>query len=368
VTATATDVDNKGENLTISAVGGLTANLALTQQAGNAATPGTRTATIDGRLNKAAGTYSNTIRVSDGDKTADKPLSVVVTKEDVIVSDFGPSVITVDGTDGDKDGLVVTMVAHEAQDGYLSGGLLPQTTPLNGLANAKPIAVTLTPVGTGSSYTCTAISTTYVASDPDSADASCPLLDVKVNVYEVNATVNGDYFTGSGIGAITVMDPALGFTTGGGWFRLDDGTRVNFGFNAKILKSGQVQGSLLTIFSKGKSNYVAKSNAMGSLAVAKDAAGFYAATFTGKATYAVPPWEPLLYCGARKCGDYRFTAYVEDRKEPGAGSDRFWVEVLNPPTVQSGAAVANVTLPKPAATNAKTIIGGNIQVPQPASQ
>jgi hypothetical protein len=68
------------------------------------------------------------------------------------------------------------------------------------------------------------------------------------------------------------------------------------------------------------------------------------------------------FCSADwKCGGYTFRAYVEDIKEPGAGSDRFWVEVKDP----AGVVVAKASLPSGAATKAKTIIGGNIQVPQP---
>jgi hypothetical protein len=114
--------------------------------------------------------------------------------------------------------------------------------------------------------------------------------------------------------------------------------------------------------------YTLKSNAMGNLAVTKDAVGnFYEATFLGKATYSVPPWDPPLYCAARKCGDYKFTVYVEDRAEPSGtapNADRFWIQVVPP----AGAApVPYFNLGTPAATYAKFIDGGNIQVPQPQS-
>ena len=60
------------------------------------------------------------------------------------------------------------------------------------------------------------------------------------------------------------MDPSLGFTSGGGWFNYGD-AKVNFGFNAKILKSGQVQGSVLTIFKRPNGNYIIKSNSLSAL-------------------------------------------------------------------------------------------------------
>jgi hypothetical protein len=383
VTVTATDIDNTGAQLSFPPPTGLPNNLVLTDNAdpsgaGTSADPGTRTATISGRLNVAcAGTqpsgqpactltspYSASITAKDtSDAMSDaKTLAVTVTRENAQVSDFTPYAMFVDGTDGDVDSLLVGMVVDESQDGNLSGGL----TPGIGLANAKPIPVNLVPVGTGSSYSCSATNTTYISGDPDSANASCTIPNVTVNVYDATATIGGQYFTGSGEGVITVMDPSLGFTTGGGWFNYGD-AKVNFGFNAKILKSGQVQGSLLTIFKRANGNYIVKSNAMGALAVTKVAGQtYYSATLDGKATYAVPITDPALapFCpGVWKCGGYTFRAYVEDIKEPGAGNDRYWIEVKDP----SGVVVAKASLPSGAAANAKTIVGGNIQVPQPQS-
>ena len=41
---------------------------------------------------------------------------------------------------------------------------------------------------------------------------------------------------------------------------------------------------------------------------------------SGKCTYQEPDWpEPI--------GNYEFGVYVEDRDEPGDGTDRFWIEV-----------------------------------------
>src|SRR5439155_611459 len=49
-------------------------------------------------------------------------------------------------------------------------------------------------------------------------------------------------------GAVTVADPGTGFITGGGWVTLDDGRKGNFGFTAKTLKSGSVQGNSLFVY------------------------------------------------------------------------------------------------------------------------
>ncbi len=284
-----------------------------------------------------------------------------VLKEDARVSDITPTAITIDGTDGDRDTVPFTLTIDEANDGFLSSTLGSGI----GLANAKPISLSAVPVGSGSSYSCPspgANDTTYVSGDPDTARATCSMANMSVNVYELTATIGGNHFTGGGLSALSVYDPALGFTTGGGWFKAADGAKVNFGFNAKYLKSGQIQGSVLTIFNRSNGNYVVKSNSMGALAV-KQVSGqsYYSATLNGKATYAVPTTDPLLGCGARKCGEYTFTVYVEDRKEPGAGYDQFWIEVKDP----NGNVVLKASMPRSSGGGAAplTILGGNVQVP-----
>src|SRR5205823_6309046 len=52
--------------------------------------------------------------------------------------------------------------------------------------------------------------------------------------------------------AVTVSLPGTGFTTGGGWLYEPNlpGTRANFGFTAKMLKNGNIQGNSLYIYRK----------------------------------------------------------------------------------------------------------------------
>jgi len=126
------------------------------------------------------------------------------------------------------------------------------------------------------------------------------------------------------------------------------------------------------MFERANGNYIVKSNSMGALSVTKvTGQTYYSATFQGKATYQVPTTDPKLapWCPADwKCGGFTFTVYVEDLNEKGAGYDRFWIQVKDP----SGTVVAKASIPvspptTTAATEAKTIVGGNIQVPQPQS-
>jgi hypothetical protein len=379
VTVTAEDVDTKGADITFNK-SGLPADLTLTANSDgttgtpSTATPGKRTATIAGRLNVAcAGTqpsgqpactltspYAASISASDGSLSDAKTLSVTVTRESASITDFSPESMFVSSAGGSATPTII-MTVNEPNDGNLSRTLSAGA----GLANAKPIAVNLTPVGTGSSASCSATNTQYSpAASTDTATASCSTT-LNVNVYDMVANIGGDYFMGSGESVITIMDPTLGFTTGGGHFSLSDGTRVNFGFNAKILKSSQVQGSSLTIFKRATGNYIVKSNSMGGLAVAKVVSQtYYGATLNGKATYSVPTSEGVLapFCPADyKCGGYTFTVYVEDQKEPGAGADRYWIQVKDP----AGSTVAKASMSGAASTGAQTISGGNIQVPQP---
>ena len=75
------------------------------------------------------------------------------------------------------------------------------------------------------------------------------------------------------------------------------------------------------------------------------------ASFSGKATYREPGWpEPE--------GNYRFVAYVEDRGEPGAGADKFWIEVVN----KDGDTVT-LSMDRDAVDKAELLKGSNIVVP-----
>jgi hypothetical protein len=333
----------------------------------------TSTAVSD-RINQPQGAKSLSV-VYAGDSTYDTKTvggSYTVLLEDASVSMITPSAVSI-ATSSTSVPLELTVV-EDTSDGYPSSDFstaAPST--LYGLDNARPIAVVAKSVTSGSTAAqCTANDTTRGTVDKSTALAHCTLPAVTPDVYELTATINGNYFQGTGLGALVVYNPSLGFTTGGGWYTDPiSHYRYNFGFNAKILKSGQVQGSLLTIAHKPAGIYELKSNSMGGLVTAKDPTNtFWTATFSGKATYSVPPNQPLLWCGDRKCGDYRFTTYVEDRKEPGGGYDKFWIEVLNSPSATGGLAnmpVDGFYMPQPANANTFTIDNGNIQVPQPQS-
>ena len=189
------------------------------------------------------------------------------------------------------------------------------------------------------------------------AGFECAFDDVPVNTYEVVALVDGPlwplspdttrYYTGSDDGVLSIFDPSLGFTTGGGWFYWPDtadaglitcgedgyaGDKTNFGFNMKYnKKKTNVQGSLLlqrhTVDAncEGTGKYRVKSNALDGLSVgdASDDNGAYGwAAFGGKSVFSEP--------GIDGSGNNPFLVYVEDHDEQGCNqdpSDDFWIEV-----------------------------------------
>ena len=175
------------------------------------------------------------------------------------------------------------------------------------------------------------------------------------------------FYTGLGEDVLVVFGPGLGFTTGGGtffWPGTADpiigylGDRTNFGFTMKYNPGGtNVRGSLLVISHLPDGSIVRfKSNALDGLAVGEapdaDDSIFGWATFSGKGTFKAADWiEPI--------GNYTFITYVEDHGEPGAGVDRFWLEVRD----KDGVIEPDLSLAAPATTNAITIFGGNIVSP-----
>jgi hypothetical protein len=190
--------------------------------------------------------------------------------------------------------------------------------------------------------------------------AHCDFSGLAVDAYIATVTVTGGYYAGADEDIVVVYDPSLGFTTGGGWFYWPGTTeRTTFGFNMKHNKKGtNLKGSLILIrHAPDGSRYRLKSNSLGALTLdeAADAGTgdtYGWAFFSGKTTYLAPGMK-----GAE--GNFEFSIYVEDRTEPGAGMDRFWMEVLN----KDDQVVMDLSMPQNAPDNTVTINGGNIVVP-----
>ncbi len=318
------------------------------------------TLTITGTVTDGAGTYDATITLDDGTDTTDVAVTITVEPEDATVT-FGPDnplAVRVD-EDGGTGTVELAVALRET-----TPDLPDQAAAPGDIANAQ-VSVTLVPVGPGSPVEGVCAAGAPAATGYDAAlPVSCTFTDVPVNTYTVSVEVDGGYYTGGAEDVVTVYDPSLGFTTGGGWFYWPGtadpdtgylGDRTNFGYTMKYNKKAtSVKGSLLMIrHLPDGSIYRIKSNALDGLALGQDPSvpmGW--ATFSGKATYLDPTMvEPV--------GNHRFVVYVEDRDEPGTGVDRFWIEVHD----KAGDVIDESSFPHDATDHAVELGGGNIVAP-----
>ena len=182
-----------------------------------------------------------------------------------------------------------------------------------------------------------------------------------MNVYEVQATVTGSYYAAAGYTDVfTVYDPSLGFATGGGTF-LIGGDVARFGISLKYKRSangGSASGAKGTIVVVRKhadgTTSELTSNALSSdVAIGEDPSvpmGW--AAIAGKATYT--SWNPAT-SAYETVGGQPFTLYVEDRNNPGTGTDRVWVG--------GPSALKLPGTPSTARANAVALTGGNVSAP-----
>jgi hypothetical protein len=312
----------------------------------------TCTWTISGPIDLPEGSYTVRTTVSDnygGVTDIDAAIEVITEDAAVAFDDDNPVDVPVATAGGDSGPFSLTMYVTEK---------LPDL-PADGDSGVAPgdisranVAVEVVPVGPGPgpSFSCT----TSVAPIGYAGEITivCDLDGVPVNVYTVQVTVDGGYYSGYNEDVLVICDPSLGFTTGGGWFYWPGTTdKTNFGYTMKYNKKGQkVKGSLLLIRHTAEGNYRVKSNALDGLALG-NAGAFTWASFSGKTTYLEPGWlEPI--------GNYVFLVYVEDHGVPGADVDRFWIEVQD-----KDRNAATLSMPREAVDHAEVLGGGNIVVP-----
>jgi hypothetical protein len=253
--------------------------------------------------------------------------TLAVTREDAVVTLSATNSISlkVNSAGGTAGRITLTATIAEVAD----------RSPGN-ISNAGPVTYTLQPVGSGSPVTCTA--TTTGGGVGGTLTAPCTFNSVPVNVFDVHVAIGGNYYTGAADGVLAVYDPSLGFTTGGGTV-MHNGAVANFGFTAKYLKNGQIQGQLVYIEHRPGGDVILKSNAMGSLSIVQNSSTSSTALLVGKGTL-------------RGLGNYSFQAVATDNGEPGT-NDTFGLQVKDP----NGNGIADLTF------SALTLTGGNIQVP-----
>ena len=304
---------------------------------------------LAGPVTVAPGTYPIVFTADDGTNQTTTSTEITVVAEDAEVAfSQTPSAVEVASPGGDSGPFTLAFDVTELQPD------LPVDSGAAGdiaLVTADDVSVTLVPVGPGSSITpsCTlgaVVDDGYAGALP----VVCEFDGVPVNTYGVEVVVSGEYYEGEGEDVLTVFDPSLGFTTGGGgliWPGTDDST--NFGFTLSYNKRGtNVRGSLLVVrHLEDGTTYRIKSNAVEGLSVGAEP-GFAWAAFTTKVTYR----DPTMFEAE---GNHMATVYVEDRPE----GDRVWMQVRD----GDGRLIDEVSLAAPAPTEALAIERGNIIVP-----
>jgi len=319
---------------------------------------------LDGRVLAGVGAYDMTFTVSDGALESLAHTTLVVGQENAKVAfdDSNLVAVKVAVPSGNSGAFDLVLHVSEALPDLAGDGLAHP-----GDISRSVVAVSLVPVGPGSTASPTSCTATASGTDYDAVlTLTCSFSNVAVNTYTVQVTVNGAYYHGDGEDALVVYDPSLGFTTGGGWFYwpgTEDpvsgypGDRTNFGFTMKYGKNGtNVKGSLLLISHMPDGTiYRVKSNALYGLAlgVGQESGGVFGwASFSGKATYQEPGWPTPI-------GNYEFVVYIEDHNEPGTGTDRFWIEVKD----KDGKVVGVMSMLREAVNHAVDLDGGNVVAP-----
>ena len=357
VTITATDGDLPPAPITFTPVG---VPAALVTSGGCTIPPGVGTTcswTLSGIANVSASTHVITFNVSDGKSMVSPTTTVVVEAEDATATlhEDNDVAVLVGEPGGDSGAFSLTVLVQETLPDNAEAG----PAAAGDIDNAV-VDISLVPVGPGPTVSPTGACTEDFSLDTgydQVLTVTCYFDNVPVNTYSVDATVNViGYYSGFVDDVLTVYDPSLGFTTGGGWFYWP-GTndKTNFGYTMKYGKNGRnVRGSLLIMrHMDDGTKYRFKSNALEGLAVGQSMSPEFGwASFSGKGTYLEPGWPDPI-------GNHTFTVYVEDHDEPGAGADRLWIETRD----KDGAVLPGLTIGPSATGDAEVIDGGNIVVP-----
>jgi hypothetical protein len=360
ITVTATDADDDVLDATTAysvnggaLSAGLPAGLTLSSD-GCTSSAGEQTCewTISGAATVQAATYMITTTITDDlGESDDAFIFVVVAPEDATVafSEDNAMAVEVASAGGTSGPFTLTVYVRE------SGPDLPVGNAAPGNPGNAVVSMNLVPIGPGSTVAgaCVPSGVSGVGYLQVLAVA-CTFSGVPVNTWAAEVTVGGGYYTGSGDDAVTIFDPSLGFTTGGGWFFWPGTTdRTSFGYSMKYNgKGNNVRGSLLLIRKQPDgTSYRIRSNAVTGMALG-DGGTFGWTSFDGRSTYQEPGWaEPL--------GNYEFLVYAEDRGQSGAGADRFWIQLKD----KDGNPVAAASMQDGAPANATVISAGNIVVP-----
>jgi hypothetical protein len=291
-----------------------------------------------------------------------------VQKEDTAIEYTGDTLVSTGSTSTSSTAtLRMSAAVTEAPDGLLGSQLGGKQVKFTLYASNDSLLAT--PKGT-----CTA---TLTANSPydGKATGSCSIAGMGADnwIVEMELLGNGYYAADTGVAAATVVIAGTGFTTGGGWFTEPSlGSRSNFGFTAKYLKNGGVQGNSIYIYRKilttattingnvlpkGEYNWIIKANVMDALSQ-KCPSGTTVgctASFTGKSNVsAVNRATGIAYSLG---GNRQFQVDVTDNGEPGSKTatlpDSYALKVW-----ETTGTYYQVATP----TAQRALEGGNIQV------
>jgi len=315
---------------------------------------GTCTWVLSGQAGVPAGAYTVRLTVADedgGSAFADTVITVLPEDASVSLDINNPVAVQVSAPGGDSGEFSLIADVKETEPDAPLVGAQP------GDISLATVSMSLVPVGPGGIATgsCT-VEGVYGEGYDAFQRVECSFVDVPVNTYSAEVSVDGGYYTGFGEDVVTVYDPSLGFTTAGGWFYWPGTTqKTTFGYTMKYNKKAtNLQGSLLLIRHVADGAiYRVKSNALDGLSLGEAGDPIYGwASFSGKCTYKDAAWEEPV-------GNHQFLVYVEDRGEPGAGQDKFWIEVRD----GDGNVIVDLSMDREAMDHTEALGGGNIVVP-----
>ncbi|MBW1888466.1 MAG: cadherin domain-containing protein, partial [Deltaproteobacteria bacterium] len=221
-------------------VPGLPGELIVTSE--GCAINGVRTCTwtLSGIADVPEGEYTIRVTVTDKNGGATEANIIInVASENATVTFDDDNLVAVQVTDADSDASVpfsLTIYVNET---------VPDTSTYGSAAGdieEACVSVRLIPVGPGGpEYPTSLVTSSNTETGYDEVLTVIANFDaVPVNTYTVEVIVNTcGYYTGGSEDVLTIYDPSLGLTTGGGWFYWPDdgsviaGAKTNFGYTMK---------------------------------------------------------------------------------------------------------------------------------------
>ena len=300
-----------------------------------------------GTVQVPAGTYLVRTTVTEGAQSSVVDVTIVVAQEDAFVRYTGESIKEIG-----KELALRETVWDSAAAGYV--GPNPEAAPGATLGDLSKIWIkfALSDCDSGAPIVDQYI---QVEDTGDAGDgigtASSSYTSAQEGFICVSASVvagpdggvNQWYLADSADTILTFYEPSGQFVTGGGWVADPAGSKGNFGFTAKYLKNGRVQGNLVYTYGdeyNGEAvEYKIKSSAVNALAL--DGNSFpVSASLQGKATLKIVRASDgvTLYSD----GNATFLATVVDGDANAADTfalvvyDKRGVEIKNVPATQLG--------------------------------